>query len=70
MRHFGSFGWLEGVLTTPTIAPMGGQQIDAGMMYIDWAIEQGFGVIDANIPEALTGNAVCLARLLTVLGSS
>lgn len=37
--------------------------MDAGTMYIDWAIEQGFGVIDANIPEALTGNEVCLGEL-------
>lgn len=44
--------------------------MDAGTMYIDWAIEQGFGVIDANIPEALTGNEVCLGGLTVSCGPS
>ncbi|KAF8468338.1 hypothetical protein BDZ91DRAFT_722459 [Kalaharituber pfeilii] len=29
--------------------------LDSGFEYIDWAINQGFGVIDANVPQHLTG---------------
>jgi hypothetical protein len=27
-------------------------------LYVDWAIEQGFGIIDANVPLALGGKEV------------
>ncbi|KAI5800265.1 putative catalytic subunit of a class II histone deacetylase complex [Peziza echinospora] len=29
--------------------------LDSGSSYIDWAISNGFGVIDANVPQHLTG---------------
>lgn len=31
------------------------RQADGLRFYIDWAVEQGFGVIDVNIPKHHTG---------------
>lgn len=33
-------------------------QLDAGTLYVDWAIENGWAVMDANIPLELTGHEV------------
>lgn len=39
---------------------------DVGNMYIDWAVNQGFAVLDVNIPQALTMEDVCTLYLLGV----
>lgn len=37
---------------------------DVGNMYIDWAVNKGFAVLDVNIPQALTMEDVCESHLL------
>ena len=35
-------------------------QLDSGSEYVDWAIAKGYGVIDANVPQHLSGLGVSL----------
>lgn len=37
----------------------GASKEDVGNMYIDWAVNKGFAVLDVNIPQALTMEDVC-----------
>lgn len=39
---------------------------DVGNMYIDWAVNRGFAVLDVNIPQALTMEDVCILYFLGV----
>ncbi len=55
--------WLVRYLTAlqPSLADL--RKADGLKHYVDWAANQGFGVVDVNIPKRLAGIDVCTGNM-------